>query len=397
MTDYFPYESVSKSEHTIIPAAERLPSEEPMGTLEPVAYFNGAMPTGVTVSQKGRTFVNFPKWGDEVPFTVAEVRDGKAVAYPDEAMNQTTDDTHEVAADNDYDAASLVSVQSVVVDPADRLWILDTGSPMFQPTKYGGPKLVCVDLEMNQVVKKILFPQSVALPTTYLNDVRFDLRRGQQGIAYITDSAQNGPNGIIVVDLASGESWRRLNDHPSTKAEDLQNFLPIVEGQPFLVKQQENGQMKLAANMGSDGIAISATGERLYYCPLASRKLYSVSTEALSDKSVDDKHVSKIVKDEGDKGGASDGLESDAEGRIYVTNYEHNAIMRRNPNGEWETIVRDPRLLWPDTLSLASDGYLYVTANQLHRQARFHNGRDMRRKPYILFRIKVNTKPVLLR
>jgi sugar lactone lactonase YvrE len=397
MTDYFPYESVSKSEHTIIPAAaEQLPSEEPLGMLEPVAYFNGAMPTGVTVSQKGRIFVNFPKWGDEVPFTVAEVRDGKAVAYPDEAMNQTTD-THYVAADNDYYAASLISVQSVVVDPADRLWILDTGSPMFQPTKYGGPKLVCVDLETNQVIKKILFPRNVALPTTYLNDVRFDLRRGKEGIAYITDSAQNGPNGIIVVDLASGESWRRLNDHPSTKAEDLQTFLPIVEGRPFLVKEQENGSTKLAANMGSDGIAISATGEWLYYCPLASRKLFSVSTDALSDRSVDDKYVSNTVKDEGDKGGASDGLESDAEGRIYVTNYEHNAIMRRNPNGEWETIVHDPRLLWPDTLSLASDGYLYVTANQLHRQARFHNGRDMRKKPYTLFRINVNAKPVLLR
>ena len=397
MTDYFPYESVSKSEHTIIPAAEQLPSEEPLGMLEPVAYFNGAMPTGVTVSQKGRIFVNFPKWGDKVPFTVAEVRDGKAVAYPDEAMNQTTD-THDVAADNDYYAASLVSVQSVVVDPADRLWILDTGSPMFQPTKYGGPKLVSVDLETNQVIKKILFPQNVALPTTYLNDVRFDLRRGKEGIAYITDSAQNGPNGIIVVDLASGESWRRLNDHPSTKAEDLQTFLPIVEGRSFLVKEQEeNGHTKLAANMGSDGIAISATGEWLYYCPLASRKLFSVSTDALSDRSVDDPYVSKTVKDEGDKGGASDGLESDAEGRIYVTNYEHNAIMCRNPNGEWETIVHDPRLLWPDTLSLASDGYLYVTANQLHRQARFQNGRDMRKKPYTLFRIKVNAKPVLLR
>jgi sugar lactone lactonase YvrE len=396
MTDYFPYESVSKSEHTIIPAAERLPSEEPLGMLEPVAYFNGAMPTGVTVSQKGRIFVNFPKWGDEVPFTAAEVRDGKAVAYPDEAMNQTTD-THDVAADNAAAATALVSVQSVVVDPANRLWILDTGSPMFQPTKYGGPKLVCVDLETNQVIKKILFPQNVALPTTYLNDVRFDLRRGKEGIAYITDSAQNGPNGIIVVDLASNESWRRLNDHPSTKAEDLQTFLPIVEGRPFLVKEQENGPMKLAANMGSDGIAISATGERLYYCPLASRKLYSVSTDALSDRSVDDPYVSNTVKDEGDKGGASDGLESDAEGRIYVTNYEHNAIMRRNPNGEWETVVQDPRLLWPDTLSLASDEYLYVTANQLHRQARFHNGRDMRKKPYTLFRIKVNTKPVLLR
>jgi sugar lactone lactonase YvrE len=393
MTDYFPYESVSESEHTII-SAEQLPSDEPLGVLEPVAYFNGAMPTGVTVSQKGRIFVNFPKWGDEVSFTVAEVRDGKAVAYPDEAMNQT--DPHDLGAA--AAAGALVSVQSVVVDPADRLWILDTGSPMFQPTKYGGPKLVCVDLEMNQVIKKILFPQNVALSTTYLNDVRFDLRRGKEGIAYITDSAQNGPNGIIVVDLASGESWRRLNDHPSTKAEeDLRTFLPIVEGQPFLVKQQENGSTKLAVNMGSDGIAISATGEWLYYCPLASRKLYSVSTEALSDRSVDDEYVSRTVKDEGDKGGASDGLESDAEGRIYVTNYEHNSIMRRNPNGEWETTVHDPRLLWPDTLSLASDGYLYVTANQLHRQARFHNGRDMRRKPYTLFRIKVNAKPVLLR
>ena len=390
MTDYFPYESVSNSEHTIIPT-EQLPSDEPLGVLEPVAYFNGAMPTGVTVSHKGRIFVNFPRWGDEVSFTVAEVRDGKAIAYPDEAMNQT--DPHDLAAD----ASALVSVQSVVVDPADRLWILDTGSPMFQPTKYGGPKLLCVDLNMNQVVKKILFPQNVALPTTYLNDVRFDLQRGKEGIADITDSAQNGPNGIIVVDLASGESWRRLNDHPSTKAEDLRTFLPIVEGRPFLVKQEEDGSTNLAANMGSDGIAISATGEWLYYCPLASRRLYSVSTEALSDRSVDDQYVSRTVKDEGDKGGASDGLESDAEGRIYMTNYEHNSIMRRSPNGEWETIVHDPRLLWPDTLSLASDGYLYVTANQLHRQARFHNGSDMRKKPYTLFRIKVNAKPVFLR
>lgn len=390
MTDYFPYESVSNSEHTIIPT-EQLPSDEPLGVLEPVAYFNDAMPTGVTVSHKGRIFVNFPRWGDEVPFTVSEVRDGKAIAYPDEEINQT--DPHDLAAD----AGALVSVQSVVVDPADRLWILDTGSPMFQPTKYGGPKLLCVDLKANQVVKKILFPQNVALPTTYLNDVRFDLQRGKEGIAYITDSAQNGPNGIIVVDLASGESWRRLNDHPSTKAEDLRTFLPIVEGRPFLVRQQEDGSTKLAANMGSDGIAISATGEWLYYCPLASRRLYSVSTEALSNRSVDDQYVSRTVKDEGDKGGASDGLESDAEGRIYVTNYEHNSIMRRNPNGEWETTVHDPRLLWPDTLSLASDGYLYVTANQLHRQARFHNGSDMRKKPYTLFRIKVNAKPVFLR
>jgi sugar lactone lactonase YvrE len=256
-----------------------LPTDEPLGELEPVAYFNGAMPTGVTVSHQGRIFVNFPKWGDEVAFTVSEVRDGgEVVAYPDEATNQT----------NSSDpSAALVSVQSVVVDPADRLWILDTGSLMFQPTKYGGPKLVCVDLTINKVIKKILFPQEVALSTTYLNDVRFDLRRRSQGMAFITDSSQNGPNGIIVVDLDSGASWRRLHDHPSTKPEQLKTFLPIVEGRPFL-EHQPDGSVKQGAGMGSDGIAISSDGDRLYYCPLGSRKLYSVSTDALADQSLDE-------------------------------------------------------------------------------------------------------------
>ena len=132
---------------------QELPVDEPLGALEPVAYFNGAMPTGVTVSQQGRIFVNFPKWGDDVQFTVAELRKGEAVAYPDVEINQT---------DPNNLAAAFVSVQSVVVDPVDRLWILDTGSPLFQPTKYGGPKLVCVNLNTGQVNKRILFPQEVA-------------------------------------------------------------------------------------------------------------------------------------------------------------------------------------------------------------------------------------------
>jgi sugar lactone lactonase YvrE len=372
------------------PAKEELPADEPMGALEPVAYFDGAMPTGVTVSQKQRRiFVNFPRWGDDVPFTVAEIRDGKAVAYPDEPINQT---------DRNDQAAALVSVQSVVVDPADRLWILDTGSPMFQPITYGGPKLVCVDLSTDKVIRKILFPQDVALPTTYLNDVRFDLRRGSEGMAFITDSSQNGPNGIIVVDLASGKSYRRLHDHPSTKAEQIQTFLPIVEGRPLL-EHQPDGSVKQGAGMGADGIAISSDGARLYYCPLGSRKLYSVDTDALADQSLGDREKMGVtVNDEGDRGGAADGLESDAAGYIYSTNYEHNAILRRRSGGgQWETIAHDPRLLWPDTLSLAADGYLYVTANQLHRQARFHKGHDLRRKPYTLFRIRIDAQPVLLR
>lgn len=335
------------------------------------------MPTGVTVSQSGRIFVCFPKWGDDVAFTVAELRGGQPVEFPGDQ------------------AAGLVSVQSVVVDPLDRLWILDTGSPLFKPVGYGGPKLVCVNLASGAIVHNILFPEDVALPTTYLNDVRFDLRRGAAGMAFITDSSDKGPNGIIVVDLATGQSWRKLNDHPSTKAEDPRNFLPIVEGRP-LMERKPNGETKPIA-MGSDGIALNSVGERLYYSPLIGRRLYSVTVDALMDRSVTPQEVAATVIDEGDRGGASDGLEADSSGNIYSTNYEHNSIQRLTPIGAWETVAHDPRLLWPDTMSVAMDGYLYVTANQLHRQARFNGGKDLRQKPYSLFRIRIDEEPVLLR
>jgi sugar lactone lactonase YvrE len=358
---------------------QELATERGIGRVETVATFDGPMPTGVTVSNEGRVFVNFPKWGDNVEYTVAEVKDGKTLAYPDADIN--------VYHDGGRQADKLVSVQSVVVDPTgNRLWILDTGSIGFGPVKPGGPKLIAVDLASNKIGKKIVFPSDVALSTSYLNDVRFDLRRGTQGMAFITDSTSSGSNGIVVVDLASGKSWRRLHDHASTKPDP--QFVPIVEGE--ILQLWLPGQSPLRFAVGSDGIAISPDGQILYYCPLTSRHLYSVSVDALADQSQRDASVAATVQDLGEKGGASDGLESDAQGRVYLTDYEHDAIRRRTLDGKIDTLVHDPRVLWPDTLSLAADGYLYFTANQVERQPSFHHGHDLRQKPYVLFRVKVD-------
>lgn len=362
------------------------PAQTPVGKLELVHAFTGPMPTGVTVSDSGRIFVNYPKWGDEVPATVTELRDGQALPYPDQQWNSPR---------GDDDPGAFVSVQSVVVDPADRLWVLDTGSPLMQPTTLGGPKLVCVDLATDTVVQTIVLPRDTAPETTYLNDVRFDLRRGEAGIAFITDSADSGPNALIVVDLATGESWRRLHEHPSTKAEPLRTCHPVVEGRPFL-KHPPDGDPE-PMTMGADSLAISADGARIWYAPLMSRRWYSVSADALADRSLDDHAVTATVVDEGDKGSCADGLETDDAGRFYLTAYEHDAVLRRLPNGSFETLVHDPRLLWPDTMSVAADGHLYVTANQLHRQADYQGGQDLRKKPYALFRIPIDAGPVRLR
>ena len=126
-------------------------------------------------------------------------------------------------------------------------------------------------------------------------------------------------------------------------------------------------------------------------------RLYSVSVDALIDRDVDDEAVATTVVDEGDKGSGADGLETDDQGRIYITAYEHDAILRRRTDGQYETLAHDPRLLWPDTMSVAADGHLYVTANQLHRQARYQGGQDKRRKPYGLFRVAIDAGPVMLR
>src|SRR4051812_16273295 len=132
-----------------------------IGRLETVATFDGPMPTGVTVSQDGRIFVNFPRWGDQVEFTVAELKNGRPIAYPNAEFNQY---------DQNRVAERLASLPSVAVARRNRLWMLDTGSLHLGPAVPGGPKLVGVDLKTNQVFKTIAFPSDIALPTTYLND-----------------------------------------------------------------------------------------------------------------------------------------------------------------------------------------------------------------------------------
>lgn len=386
-------------------SSQTVATDRPFGELETVATFNGPMPTGVTVSHDRRIFVNFPRWGDDVPFTVAELVDGKAVAYPNAEINDWPG--RKMANPNAFmderaNQTHFVNVQSVVVDAADRLWVLDTGAPGMQTVVPGGAKLVAIDLATNRVVKTILLPPETAGTNSYMNDVRFDLRVGENGsqgareihgTAYITDSTGEGPNAIVVVDLATGKSWRRLNQHSSVVGES--GFLLFVEGKP--VYQTVPGKPPTPLVIGSDGIAISADGKTLYYCPISSTKLYAVSTDMLRDRTKSEAQVEATVRVVTGKL-PSDGLESDASGNVYMGDLVTNSIHRWNPEtGLTETLVHDPRLIWPDTMSVADDGYLYVTANQLNRQASMHNGKDERQKPYSLFRIKIDAAPVRLK
>ncbi|KAF6573617.1 gluconolaconase [Paenibacillus sp. EKM212P] len=356
-----------------------LPMEEYFGKLELVYSFYGAMPTGVGVSETGRIFICFPKWGDDVRFTVAEIVEGRLQPYPNLETNLV----------NPLNITmSFISVQSVIADGRGTLWVLDTAAPNFSEPIKGGAKLVAVDLKTNTIRKVYTFAEDAILPTTYLNDVRFDFRVGKSGYAYITDSSSKGPGAIIVVNLENGNAFRRLNGANSTSPDPY--FLPKVEGK-ILMNRNTDGSTS-PFRLASDGIAISPDGKIIFFCPLTSRHLYSISTEALRDRTIPDFNLRYHVQYWGEKG-ASDGLITDAKGNVYAGDYENDSIRKIFPNGIMETIAHDPRILWPDTFSIGPDQYLYVIVNQLHRQARFHYGKDLRQKPYSLLRIKIDELP----
>ncbi|KAI0122074.1 major royal jelly protein-domain-containing protein [Daldinia grandis] len=250
----------------------------------------------------------------------------------------------------------LIGVQSVVVDSLDRLWILDSGRVLttdgvLLEAMYGGPKLVGVNLTTNTVFKTIVFPSTVAYGDSYLNDVRFDLRSNLsdssgEGFAYITDSSTFGHNALIIVDLGSGESWRHLGLTKSVAGES--QFVPFIWGQPGYYTQAKKPYSRFP--IGADGIALSADGETLHWCPLASRYMYSAPTAKFRGRGdASELLAQQSVMNNGQKG-VSDGLETDSNGLVYAGNNEGNAINVFDPsNGTTLTFLRDPRINWVDT------------------------------------------------
>jgi sugar lactone lactonase YvrE len=348
--------------------------------LEVVAELNDYIPRGVAVSADKRIFLCFPREEDNGPYTVGEWKDGKVDPYPSSEINTS----------NSLDAKShLISVVSANVDGYGQLWLLDSGLVNGKIMK-DAPKLIDVDLKTDRIVKNISL-NDVVLPTTSLEDLVIDHAVGKEGTCIIADSSNSGPSALIVVDLASQKATRRLNGQPSVSPDFA--FDVFAEGEMVRIRVSEHNLQDWRA--GVSGIALSADGKTLFYSPMASRDLYSVSVGKLCDFKIPDSSLEGTVQDLGQPMGTPDGLESDAQNRIYLTDVEYDAIRRRNPDGSVEKLVADPRLCWPDRLYLAPDGYLYVVCSQYHRSPIFHYGKDLRQKPYQVFRIKVDAQPAL--
>ena len=313
--------------------------------LKQVASFSHQV-TGISISPTGRIFVNFPRWTDDAPVSVAEVMPGgKLKPYPDEGWNSWRNARANEMTVGDH----FVCVQSVVADQHGALWVLDPGAPGNEKILPGAPKLVRIDLATNAVTKVIKFAEDVALQGTYLNDIRFS-PDGKTG--YITDSGTRG--AIIVVDLETGSAFRALDGNASTQME--KDVTVKVDGKPLV--RPDGRQPAFAA----DGIALSTDGQTLYWQALTGRTLYSIPTAKLV-AGTSKQDIEAAVQKVGTTN-VADGLWMSKAGQLYITSPSTNSVNRFH-DGTSEPVVTDKRLRWPDTMSEGPDGTLYVTASHI--------------------------------
>jgi sugar lactone lactonase YvrE len=309
--------------------------------------------TGIAVMPDDRFFVNYPRWSNDVPVSVAELLpDGSTRPFPNLEWNGDTQEP----------GSRFVCVQSVVADREGFLWVLDSGNPRFAGVIPGAPKLLKFDVRDGRLLTIIPYAEPVIVSGSYLNDVRIDT---VNQIAYLSES---GAGALIVTDLRNGSSRRLLDNHPSVKAEDID---VIIDGVPW----RHPGGAK--PRVHADGIALSPDNSTIYFQALTGRTLYRIDTTSLRDPSLTPEELGKKVQKVGITG-VADGIEFTNDGSLYLTSLEDHAIKRLMPDGTTEVVVRDNRLQWPDSLAGGPDGSLYVTTSRI----------NLGSGPYGVFRFK---------
>lgn len=301
-----------------------------MEKVEPVVSFRGIQVTGITICEKGRMFVNFPRWREGVPFSVAEVAgDGTYRPYPDAHTNRW-----EIG--ERPEPQKFVCVQSVVAHRGI-LYVLDTKCPLMKET-IDVPAIYVYDLKSDTQVRTYKLENSTK-KHSYTNDLRVDDKAGK---IYITDS---GEPGLIVVDMESGENYRVLDDHAYTTAE-FGCFMP--GGRPY------------EGTIHSDGIALDRRNDILYFHALTGYTLYGIPTAQLIDRRIDDQRISSM------KTPAPDGMIIDDKGRLYMGDLEKSEVIYLTPDRrEIRTLARGGNISWPDTFTIYN-GELYFTNSRIH-------------------------------
>ncbi len=297
-------------------------------------------PGNVAVSRTGRVFFTFHPEGDP-QFHLAELVDGKAVPYPDEAMQRAR-----------AGAPGFETPLAVRIDQQNRLWVLDYGHYGIG----GQPRLFAFDLATNKLIDSYAFPSAVAGMLSMVNDFQVD-PKGRKIYIAETSIFRRTP-AILIYDVENRTCRRVLDRDASVMPKDV---LINAAGRDMTALW---GLVTL--KIGVDSITLDPAGEWLYYGPVSDSRIYRIRTADLNDESLDAAALGQKVEIYGRKP-VSDGISMDAEKNLYFSDIEHSAILQLRPDHKLLTLAKDPLLRWPDGMSFGPDGWLYVTCSALHQ------------------------------
>ena len=186
---------------------------------------------------------------------------------------------------------------------------------------------------------------------------------------------------LIVYDIQSATAKRILEAHPSVSAENylIQNRNRIMSFMGGIVSLRG----------GVDGIALG--DEWLYFGALSGSSLFRVRLNDIRDPSIPNTQIAARVEHVAEKP-LSDGFSIDKEGRVYITDVEHNAIFRLDQNAELRTLIRSDRVRWPDALSFGPDGWLYVADSALSDVVLQSKDHINSKGPYEIFRVRLDVE-----
>ncbi len=258
----------------------------------------------------------------------------------------------------------------VAIDRFDRLWVIDHGNHGTRSAR-----IVAIDLSNGEVIRKQNLDASIAPAGSILQDLQ--ISADGRTIIIADASFWRKKPALIVYDVESGNARRVLEGHPSVAAE---NYMIRTRDQDM----EFLGGM-VALRGGVDGIALGT--EWLHYGALNGSGLYRIRLKDLRNEKMPMPQLARLVERYSDKP-LSDGLSTDTAGGVYITDVEHSAIFRVGADGRLSTLIRSPRIRWPDALSFGPDGYLYVADSALPELILKSTEHIQANGPYRIFRFQ---------
>ena len=322
-----------------------------------------AEPIGnVAVSADGRLFFTVHPESRPQGNKLLEWVDGAAVPFPSGTVQPHLFDT----------------VLGIVIDRSNRLWSIDHGNHGF-----GTARLLAFDLANGNIVHDYEFPPEIAPAGSLLQDLQVS---ADGETVFIADASLWRKNpAIIVYDVATREGRRVLQSHDSVSVQDYVVRTPAKQ-LSFL-----GGLVDFKA--GVDGIAIDATGEWLYYGAINQSGLFRIRVKDLRNPTLPARDLEKLVERYSDKP-LSDGLSTDLDGNVYVTDVEHGAISIVDTQKNISTLVRSSKIRWADGLSFGPDGYLYIADSAIPEQILQTSQHIHSQGPYFIFRLQAGAEGV---